>query len=90
MKARPGPLTGQQEIVILAVTQQQAEVIKFAQVDGNISLALRSPKDFVDAQGNPIVPATITTTGLILRTMITDFGILPPEVILIPQPEPLQ
>jgi Flp pilus assembly protein CpaB len=82
-------LTGQQEIVILAVTQQQAEVIKFAQVDGNISLTLRSPKDFVDAQSNPIIPETITTTGIILKTMITDFGVLPPEVILVPAPEPL-
>jgi pilus assembly protein CpaB len=83
-------LTGQQEIVILAVTQQQAEVIKFAQVDGNITLTLRSPKDFVDEQGNPIVPETITTTGIILKTMITDFGVLPPEVILVPAPQPLE
>jgi pilus assembly protein CpaB len=81
-------LTGQQEIVILAVTQQQAEVIKFAQVDGNITLTLRSPKDFVDEQGNPIVPEIITTTGIILKTMITDFGVLPPEVILVPAPQP--
>ena len=35
-------LTGQQEIVILAVTAQQAEVIKFAQMDGSIILVLRS------------------------------------------------
>jgi len=82
-------LTGQQEIVILAVTQQQAEVIKFAQVDGNITLTLRSPKDFVDEQGNPIVPESITTTGTILATMIRDFGVLPPEAIIVPGPSPL-
>ena len=44
---RPGTaLTGQQEIVALAVDAQQAEVIKFAQMDGAISLILRSPDDF--------------------------------------------
>ncbi|MEW5991558.1 MAG: Flp pilus assembly protein CpaB [Chloroflexota bacterium] len=79
-------LTGQQEIVILAVTQQQAEVIKFVQLDGNITLTLRSPKDFVDANGNPIIPETIETTGVILKTMIDDFGVLTPEPILVPQP----
>ena len=82
-------LTGQQEIVILAVTQQQLEVIKFAQVDGNITLALRSPKDFVDELGNPIVPATITTTGIVLTTMIRDFGVLPPDFVIVPAPAPL-
>ena len=40
--AGPGTnLNGQQEIVILAVTAQQAEVLKFAQMDGNVTLALR-------------------------------------------------
>ena len=82
-------LTGQQEIVIVAVTQQQAEVVKFVQLDGTITLTLRSPKDFVDEQGNPIVPATVTTTGTILATMIRDFGVLPPEVIVVPAPSPL-
>ncbi|MCI0582574.1 MAG: Flp pilus assembly protein CpaB [Chloroflexi bacterium] len=82
-------LTGQQEIVILAVTQQQAEVIKFAQVDGNITLTLRSPKDFVDAQGNPIVPTPVDTTGLVLVTMIQDWGVLPPGFVIVPGPSPL-
>jgi pilus assembly protein CpaB len=83
------PLNGQQEIVILAVTPQQAEVIKFAQVDGNITLTLRSPKDFVDEQGNPIIPETITTTGTVLTTMIRDFGVLPPDFVIVPAPSPL-
>ena len=83
-------LNGQQEIVILAVTPQQLEVIKFAQVDGNITLALRSPKDFVDEQGNPIIPPTITTTGLVLKTMIDDWGVLIPEFIVTQGPQPLQ
>ena len=79
-------LNGQQEIVILAVTTQQAEVIKFAQMDGSITLMLRSPLDFVDDQGNLVIPQTVTTTGIVLRTMITDYGVLPPKVIIDPQP----
>ena len=39
-------LNGQQEIVVLAVSAQQAEVIKYAQLEGSISLVLRSTKDF--------------------------------------------
>lgn len=74
-------LTGQQELVILAVTAQQAEVIKFAQIDGQITLVLRSPKDFVDANGNPVVPQPDTTTGIILKTLIEKYGVLPPQVI---------
>jgi Flp pilus assembly protein CpaB len=82
-------LTGQQEIVIVAVTPQQAEVVKFVQVDGSITLTLRSPKDFVDEQGNQIIPETVQTTGTILATMIRDFGVLPPEAIIVPAPSPL-
>jgi Flp pilus assembly protein CpaB len=82
-------LTGQQEIVIIAVTTQQAEVIKFAQLDGTITLALRSPKDFVDASGNPVVPPTVTTSGIVLKTMIDDWGVLPPLPIVVPEPSPL-
>ena len=74
-------LTGQQELVILAVTAQQAEVIKFAQIDGQISLVLRSPKDFLDASGAPLVPAPDKTTGIVLKTLIDQFGVLPPQVI---------
>ena len=79
-------LNGQQEIVILAVSTQQAEVIKFAQMDGSITLMLRSPKDFVDDQGNPVIPQTVTTTGVVLKTMITDFGVLIPKVLIDLQP----
>jgi len=67
--------------VILAVTPQQAEVIKWAQIDGQISLVLRSPKDFTDANGNPVSPQPDTTTGVVLKTLIDNFGVLPPQVI---------
>ena len=81
-------LNGQQEIVILAVTQQQAEVVKFLMTDGSITLTLRSPFDFVDVDGNPIVPEAVVTTGIVLKTMITDWGVIPPEVIVTLQPTP--
>ena len=73
---------GQQEIVILAVTAQQAEVIKFAQLDGDISLALRSPADFVDEDGNPIVSIPAGTTGIVLKTLVDGgYGVLRPELV---------
>jgi pilus assembly protein CpaB len=75
-------LNGQQEIVILAVTPQQAEVIKFAQLDSSISLILRSPDDFIDpATGAPLPPVSAKTTGVILKSLVDSFGVLPPEVV---------
>jgi Flp pilus assembly protein CpaB len=74
-------LTGASELVILAVTPQQAEVIKFAQIDGQISLVLRSPKDFRDANGQAITPPVDETTGIVLKTLIDEYGILPPVLI---------
>ncbi|MEO8462276.1 MAG: Flp pilus assembly protein CpaB [Chloroflexota bacterium] len=81
-------LNGQQEIVILAVTPQQAEIIKFAQVDGNITLTLRSPKDFVDKDGKPVVPQTVVTSGIVLKTLIDTWGVLPPTWVIVPEPVP--
>ncbi len=76
------PLTTQQ-IVILAVTPQQAEVLQFAQQDAiamgsaqsmnNVTLILRSPKD-KDAP-------PVETTGVILKTLIEDYGVLPPGIL---------
>jgi pilus assembly protein CpaB len=74
-------LNGQNEIVILAVTPQQAEVIKFAQMDGSVSLILRSPKDFRDAQGNPIVPPPAGTTGVTLKVLVDDYRVLIPQLV---------
>ncbi len=77
-------LTGQQEIVALAVDAQQAEIIKFAQLDGSISLVLRSPDDFIDpATGKPFEVARLPdpTTGVILKLLVDRFGVLPPELI---------
>ncbi len=77
-------LTGQQEIVALSVDAQMAEVIKFAQMDGEISLILRSADDFLDPlTGQPIDPAPLPdpTTGIILKSLVDRYGVLPPELI---------
>jgi pilus assembly protein CpaB len=77
-------LTGQQEIVALSVDAQMAEVIKFAQMDGEISLILRSADDFIDpTTGQPIDPAPLPdpTTGIILKSLVDRYGVLPPELI---------
>ena len=78
-------LTGQQQIVILAVSTQQAEVIKYAQLDGSVSLVLRSAEDFRDpTTGEPLPPETIvpvTTTGITLRSLVDDYGVLVPELV---------
>ena len=74
-------LNGQQEIVILGVTAQQAEILKFAQLDGSISLVLRSPKDFVDEAGNPIIAPPSGSTGVTLKILTTDFAVPIPELV---------
>ena len=77
-------LNGQQEIVALSVDAQQAEVIKFAQMDAEITLILRSGDDFLDpATGQPIDPAPLPdpTTGIILKSLVDRYGVLPPELI---------
>jgi Flp pilus assembly protein CpaB len=74
-------LNNQSEIVILAVSAQQAEVIKFAQIDGSISLVLRSPKDFRDETGNPIAPAPAGTTGVTLRVLVDEYRVLIPQLV---------
>jgi Flp pilus assembly protein CpaB len=88
--ASPPPSTGngpislndQQEIVILAGTAQQAEVIKFAQMDSSITLVLRSPDDFIDPlTGAPLPPVTTETTGVILKTLVDSYGVLAPELV---------
>jgi Flp pilus assembly protein CpaB len=74
-------LTGQQEIVIVGVTAAQAEIIKFGQLDGSISLVLRSAKDFVDASGNPIEPPPTGSEGVTLKKLTTDFAVPIPELV---------
>jgi Flp pilus assembly protein CpaB len=82
-------LNNQQEIVLLSVTAQQAEVIRYGQADGCLSLVLRSPKDYVDTSTPPlpVVPALDPTTGVILKTLVDQYGVLPPQVIQVVLPK---
>lgn len=66
---------------MLGVTATQAEVIKFAQLDGSISLVLRSSKDFRDELGNPIPAPPAATEGVTLKTLTTDFAVKIPELV---------
>jgi Flp pilus assembly protein CpaB len=103
---QPGTnLTGQNEVVIVAVTANQAEVIRWAQLVAKsggaqdrgttaIAVVLRSPKDYValDASGSPVldsngiavtvVPPLEKTDGVILKTLIDKYGVLPPEILI--------
>ncbi len=60
-------------IAVLAVSPQQAEVIRFAQLDGNVSLALRSPADFS--------AGAVTTSGVTLQQLVDNYGVLPPAPV---------
>jgi len=85
----PIALTPQGEIVILAGTAQQVEAIKFVQMSDpqnsnqrTITLVLRSPDDFIDpATGAALPPVEVKTTGIILKTLVDSYGVLPPEVV---------
>ncbi len=84
--AEPGTvLNEQQEIVILSVSAQQAEVIRYGQLMANplltLSLVLRSPDDFIDpATGQPVPPVVTQTTGITLKELIDKYGVLPPVI----------
>ncbi len=83
-----GGFPGGTRLLILAVTPQQAEVLAFSRFvnAGNdftgppaavMDLVLRSPDDAGIVE---------TTTGVILSTLIEQYGVLPPEVIIVPFP----
>ena len=51
-------------------------------MDGNVTLALRSPNDFIDpVTGAALPPVSTETTGIILKTLVDSYGVLPPEII---------
>jgi hypothetical protein len=85
-------------MVIVGVTANQAEIIRYAQLysdpaaGDNISLVLRSPKDYIKlgpdgspvlVNGNPVAttPPNDTTDGVILKTLIDKYGVLPPDLL---------
>jgi len=71
----------EQKLLVLAVTPQQAEVILFARTTGVLDAILRSPLD---------AGTTVETTGVILKTLVETYGILPPEIVQVPIPTPLK
>ncbi len=80
----------------MGVTAQQAEVLRYGQIDGCISLVLRSPKDYAASSSaapgasGPVIPSLDPTTGVDLKTMIDQFGVLIPQVdpVIIPSASP--
>jgi pilus assembly protein CpaB len=85
-------LTGQQEIVIVAGTASQMEVLKFVQLDASVSLVLRSAFDYQDrdADGDVILPVDEITDGVILKSLIDKYGVLTPQLIEAILPAPAQ
>ena len=80
--AGPGLEQDTTQLVVLSVSAQQAELIKFAQMQGSISLVLRSSKDFFDENGQPVLPVPPGTTGVILKTPVDGgYGVLRPELV---------
>jgi pilus assembly protein CpaB len=71
----------QNEIVILEVTAQQTEVIKFAQLDGSMSLVLRAPAAFRDQNGQPITTPPNETTGVTLKVLVDEYQVLVPQLV---------
>ncbi len=78
------PATGQalanSQILILSVTPQQAEIIRFGQTqpDATLQLVLRATADTTAADA--------TTTGITLRELIDKYGVLPPQTVTVKYP----
>ena len=71
----------EQKLLVLAVTPEQAEVILFARTTGVMDAILRSPLD---------AGVTAETAGVILKTLVDKYGILPPQIVQVPIPTPLR
>ena len=73
------PITGAQ-VLILSVTPQQAELVRFGQTDADakLGLILRAPAD--DSA------ADVETTGVTLRELVDKYGVLPPQTITVQYP----
>ncbi len=89
--ATPAPgtaLTERQELVILAVTPAQSEVVKWAQNEEQVSLSLvlRSADDFIDANGNRLTPESPCLT---IRPPTTPTPTTSPEPGASASPEPV-
>jgi pilus assembly protein CpaB len=84
--AAPAPstkpvITGANKLLVLAVTPAQAEVLLYARTTGTLDALLRPPSD---------AGQTVETTGVVLKTLVDLYGILPPEIVQVPIPTPLK
>jgi Flp pilus assembly protein CpaB len=87
-------------VLLLAVNDQQAEVLKYAQENGGgkIDLILRSSAPARDAEGNPVKDATGNevrgdheveqTSGVTINQLVKAYGLVPPpaEWLAVPLP----
>jgi pilus assembly protein CpaB len=62
-----------QVIAILAVTPQQVELVRFVQQAGTVSVVMRSPYDSTAGD--------VPTTGITLRELVMQHGVLPPQPV---------
>ena len=82
--AQVDPATGQpvndSQILILSVTAQQAEIIRYGQTAtaATLSLVLRAPAD--------VTAVDTDTTGITLRELVDKYGVLPPQTITVAYP----
>jgi Flp pilus assembly protein CpaB len=74
-------ISGANKLLVLAVTPAQAEVLLFARTTGTLDAILRPPSD---------AGQTVETTGVILKTLVDLYGVLPPEIVQVPIPTPLK
>jgi len=74
-------ITGANKLLVLAVTPAQAEVLLFARTTGVLDVILRSPAD---------AGQTVETTGVILKTLVDLYDVLPPEIVQVPIPTPIK
>ena len=78
--AATGQPVADSQIVVLSVTPQQAEILRFGQAnpDSTLALVLRAASD--------VSAANVDTTGITLRELIDKYGVLPPQTITIQYP----
>jgi Flp pilus assembly protein CpaB len=72
-----------QAVLILGVTDQQAEVLKFARENGILDLTLRSSATFKAADGQEMKGdrEAEKTTGITIDKLITDYGLPTPKIV---------
>jgi pilus assembly protein CpaB len=73
IQAAGGEALATSATVILAVSAQEAEVLRFAQLEATISLILRSPEDG-EAPNEE-------TTGITLRRLVDGWAVIPPQIV---------